>query len=464
MMRSTIEVNRMACSIQCIPNASRDALVREALDVAIERQTTEVASLNARLVAARAVASKSDPKKRWLWRASKDAAALIADLEKQLAAASTSRADLRGGIEAKESYYARALEDAARTNGHRLITSSLHTVMSKKRATILMTNTNVEECLRAELRAELGLQEAPLLLTPGDVCDDCGIQMVVVSHDSMLSCTRCHKLRVLPNNMTVSAMHGTDVESSSAITKHRLPEWIEMAQAKEFGDPSKEAVDQVALYLVRTGTTGLEEYRDMISAERRRGGPFLDADDAIARLPGIDNLKKRLQSITSQQARRALHVIVNDGADGLRKFYERSAKIASHVSGYWPPRMNAQQEELLRMMYTTAAPMYEKRRALKQSSFPGGFPYFLRSLVVLLGLDEFADAFPIPPGSTTARDTLRSEIWSALGWELVPVSGKLSPITLPDGSVMQVNLQEDVDIPDDKTRKRGRENVKWTCS
>ena len=448
-----------------MPNASRDALIREALEVAITKQTALRKTIEAQLVIASTDLAKASTGKRWLWRAKMDAECRVADLQKKLAEHSKTHGQLQTNIEVIEEGFSKALASSSRITGHKLISSSLHSVMaSKRKAAVLMTVDNAEECLRQHLRAELGLQDAPILLTPGDVCDECGIQMVVVSHDSMLSCTRCHKLRVLPNTMTVSAMHGTDVESASSITKHRLPEWIEMAQAKEFGEASPEAIERVALYILKSGT-GLEAYKDIIQEERKKG-PFKDAEDAIARLP-IPNLEKILKSITAAEARASLHALVNDGDESLRKFYERSAKIAASIGGYWPPRMNSQQEEKLRMLYTVAAPIYEKRRKPKQSFFPGGFPFFLRSLVLLLGFDEFAESFPVPGNVLGTRDTLRADIWKELGWELVPISGKMSPIRLPDGSVMQIELgEETVAIVAEPQKKRKRKDAatNWACS
>ena len=448
-----------------MPNASRDALIREALEVAVTKQTQARKTVEADLLKARADLKKASTGKRWLWRAKLDAERHIAELEKKLSDASKTHGQLQTDIEVIEEGFSKALASSSRITGHKLISSSLHSVIaSKRKAAVLMTVDNAEECLRQHLRAELGLQDAPILLTPGDVCDECGIHMVVVSHYSMLSCTRCHKLRVLPNTMTVSAMHGTDVESASSITKHRLPEWIEMAQAKEFGEASPEAIERVTLYILKSGT-GLEQYKDIIREERKKGA-FKDADDAIRRLP-IPDLEKILKSITAAEARASLHALVNDGDESLRKFYERSAKIAASIGGYWPPRMNSQQEEKLRMLYTIAAPIYEKRRKPKQSFFPGGFPFFLRSLVLLLGFDEFAESFPVPGNVLGTRDTLRADIWKELGWELVPISGKMSPIRLPDGSVMQIELgEETVAIVAEPQKKRKRKDAvtNWACS
>ena len=345
-----------------------------------------------------------------------------------------------------EKKYSKALEKAQVHNG--LISSSIQSASKTFRRSnvVLMSPDNAEECIRQHMRAELGLQELPLMLTAGDVCDDCGVQMSVVSNDSMLSCSNCHKLRLLPNTMTTSALHGTDIESATVITKHRLPEWIEMAQGKEFAEPPPDIVKDVANFLIRHRMTGLEDYMDMIKEERKRHGPFRSVHDAKKRLPDIPDLLQRLLAINASNVRTALRGLVTEGkGEKYRRFYEKSAKVGALVSGFWPARMTGQQEELLRMLYTTAAPQYEKRRKPKQTYWPGGFPFFLRCLCVLLGWDEFAAQFPIPAGSKEggSRDLLRNEIWTELGWELVPYTGKIAPIMLPDGSRLCTTLDEE---------------------
>ena len=244
--------------------------------------------------------------------------------------------------------------------------------------------------------------------------------------------------------MTTTALHGTDIESSTAITKHRLPEWIEMAQGKEFSEPPDDVVEAVAKFMIENGMSGLEEFRKEITEERERGGMFLGAQDAIKRLK-IPDLERRLKSINSNTVRTALRgIVVNGKSEKFRKFYERSSKIAALVGGYWPPRMNGQQEEQLRLLYTIAAPEYEKRRKPKQTYWPGGFPFFLRCLCILLGWDEFATQFPTSSTKEGgARDLLRNEIWSELGWELVPYAGSLPPISYPDGISRSINLEDD---------------------
>lgn len=437
----------MACHIPSI--AEQDVLLEEAWRLQEETSKQEIKQLQASLKQAREYHASIDVSKRWLLRDAQDANAKVKQLEEKLHILKLKVKSGRKDIRNVQQRYAKALQSMSNSRKSKMVSTSMHSAAKtfRKSNIVLMAPENAEECIRQHLRAELGLQEKPLLLTAGDVCDDCGTQMMIVSNDSMLSCPTCHKLRLLPNTMTTSALHGTDVETSNSITKHRLPEWIEMAQAKEFTEPPIDIVESVARFMVKNGMTGLEQHRDAIREERKKG-PFKSAQDAIERLQdSVADLGNKLAAINASAARIALKGLVTNGQDKFRKFYERSAKVASLVGGYWPPRMTSQQEELLRLMYTSAAPEYEKRRKPKQTYWPGGFPFFLRCVCVLLGWDEFANEFPIPPGSKEggSRDLLRNEIWTDLDWQIVPYTGKLPPMRLPNGELYTLTLDDDED-------------------
>jgi hypothetical protein len=435
-------------------SSEREALLSEAINAAQKKHESAQEVLRAKLSHAREEASKIPARPpRWQARAREDAVSKVKALEQQLSQLTTNRVELRRSFEAVEKRYAQAMESTSKLQGNRLVSSSIHSAAKtfRRANVVLMAPENADECIRQHMRSDMGLQDAPLMLTAGDVCDDCGVQMSVVSNDSMLSCPQCHKLRLLPNTMTTSALHGTDMEGSASITKHRLPEWIEMAQAKEFAEPPEDVVVTVARFLVQNNMTGLEPFRDIIAEERSQRGPFLGVQDALRRLkdriPEVD-LEARLMAINSSASRTALRGVVAEAkgkADKFRKFYERSAKIAAIISGFWPPRMTGQQEEMLRLLYTVAAPEYERRRKPRQTYWPGGFPFFLKNVCVLMGWDEIAAQFPIPAGSKEggSRDMLRNEIWSELGWELVSYSGRLPPMRLPDGTMWSLTLEDD---------------------
>jgi hypothetical protein len=407
---------------------------------------------------------------RWLKRKHLDLQALKSKLIEKLESIQVDKSELRAKAEAKEAHYV-SLFQKLKTNPKQLVTQSAHSVLgpqkSKKNAVVVVSRENVGELLRQKFRAELGLQDLPLMITAGDVCDDCGLSMLVVSNDSMLTCPQCHKMRVLPNTMSSNNLQDSD--PASVITKHRFTEWLEFMQAKDVCAPPQDVLSAVGRYLLDNHMTGLEDHAIEIAEERRRNGPFKDIEDAEQRLPGrgIYACCKALISKNPSLIRGVLKTLVVRGdGDKFRKFYERSVKITALLTGFWPPRLTGSQEEMMRMLFCAAAPYYEKERKPKTTTWPGGFPYFLRSLCILLGWDEFAQQFPVANSSiNTSRDALRHKIWSRpeMNWECVPYTGALPPIQLMDGTILNTVLQDSADADDDEhtprpkpTKKRAR--------
>jgi hypothetical protein len=302
---------------------------------------------------------------------------------------------------------------------------------------ILVTPENAALSLTLHLQSRLKNTAPPLLLTLGDICDECGVQMHIIANASMLGCTACHKTRLLPNTTVVEVSSAGEFDYiSKSHQKHRLTEWLEMAQAKQFAEPPSDVLETIATYLAKKGTMDFtEEEMIILRDERISGGPYESANSAVARLENkIPHVRASMLKVQSGVVRRTLQSSVHDdGQTRLRKYYEHSAKCASYLSGFWPVRMNAQQEEVLRLMYSFAAPAYDLRQRPKQHYWPGGFPYFLRSTCCLLGWDEFVPLFPLPPGSHEGgcRHKLRKSIWeSNLKWEVVPAFAPLPPIQI----------------------------------
>ena len=300
----------------------------------------------------------------------------------------------------------------------------------KKAATATALDQETKEIFGAFLRRSL-LREKPDLSSTitADICDECGVQMIVIANDSMLACKRCAKTRVITSaNAWTAAM---DVDFSNTHQKSRLLEWIEFAQAKEYGEITDDTIKIVQEALVASKATGLESYVGVIARERLRG-PFVDASSAIERLKAsIPNIADLLKNIDNVCVR---NVIRNTSA---KRFGERSAKIASCLSGFYPERLSASQEEYVRKLFMAAAPVYERWRKTSQPVWPGGYAYFLRSLMILLGWDEFAAMFPIQmTGRNPEREAMRQAIWRILKWEFVPSCGPQRPIKLPCGALL----------------------------
>ena len=75
------------------------------------------------------------------------------------------------------------------------------------------------------------LQEAPDLTSTitADICDECGVQMVVIANDSMLACRRCAKTRVITSANAWTAAMDIDFATMNTHQKSRLLDWLECA-------------------------------------------------------------------------------------------------------------------------------------------------------------------------------------------------------------------------------------------
>jgi hypothetical protein len=286
------------------------------------------------------------------------------------------------------------------------------------------------------------LKESPDLSSTitADICEDCGVQMMVIANDSMLACQRCAKTRVITSVNAWTAAMDLDFSSINNHQKSRIIEWLEFAQAKEYGEIPEDVLQTTLEILVGSKLTGLEEFAPIIAKERLLG-PFLDSPSAIERLktkiPNIEVLLKNLDGIAVRNAIRT---------GPVKKFFEKSPKIASLLSGYWPERLNANQEEYVRKLFIASTPIYDKWRKTAQPVWPGGYTYFIRCLMILLGWDEFAALFPIQlTGKNQEREDMRESIWKTLRWENIPSSGEQRGVRLPDGTILNGSLISNAD-------------------
>lgn len=285
--------------------------------------------------------------------------------------------------------------------------------------------SQVEEAER-EVRKRLTLRTDAICLqraAVGDMCEDCGVSMRVIASDSLLGCPQCAKSRIIP--IVSAPIAESEYVSTPYAQKSRLVEWLEFCQGKEYSEPSDEVLDLIMKQLVIQKSTGLEQFELDIAEERLRNGPFLDAESSITRLQTkIPDIRQKLLSIKALTVRSAMQSASCENKDDrLRKFYERSPKYSSYISGFWPLRFSSSQEERIRKLYSAAVPAYEKFRNPSQPNWPGGYSYFLRCLCVLLGWDEFLDHFNVTAGQKNIqeRENTRRLIWTNdLDWEYIP--------------------------------------------
>ena len=302
----------------------------------------------------------------------------------------------------------------------------------------------------------------------GDFCDDCGVMMLVIASDSLLGCPKCAKTRAVPHASATSSMESDFVPNGSIKVKSRLLEWVQFSQAKECIEIDKKVALQLTRILINDYFPHLQTPKviDAIKAEYIIGGDFLDAEDAIRRLQSvIPSLEFDMKRVNGCMIRRVMQTLVSTGFGNVRKLYENSAKYGATISGFWPRRFNADQEDKIRRMFTVSAPVYHSDR-IKSSTltFKGGYPYWLRCVCILNGWYEFLEHFPVKKEARTSeRETKRAEFWKKLNWEFVPSHSPIRPQICVDSEGKQFEIRaedfetsEEVDdVGSGFKRKRG---------
>jgi hypothetical protein len=289
----------------------------------------------------------------------------------------------------------------------------------------------------------------------GDFCDDCGVMMLVIASDSLLGCPKCAKTRAVPHASATSSMESDFVPNGSIKVKSRLLEWVQFSQAKECIEIDKKVALQLTRILVKEYFPHFQtpEVFNAVGAEYERGGDFVDAEDAIRRLQSvIPTLESDLKKVNGCMIRRVMQTLVSKGFGNVRKLYENSAKYGAIISGFWPRRFNAEQEDKIRRMFTISAPIYHSDR-IKSSTltFKGGYPYWLRCVCILNGWYEFLEHFPVKKEARTSeRETKRAEFWKKLNWEFVPSHCPMRPQICVDSEGNHFEIRaEDFEITDE---------------
>jgi len=319
---------------------------------------------------------------------------------------------------------------------------SVHKAEQLKKHVGKLADQDTKTMFESYVKRNLLLESPDLRSTvTADICEDCGVQMMVIANDSMLACSRCAKTRVITSANAWSSSLDVDFSTINNHQKSRVLEWLEFAQAKEYGEIPLEICQQIMESIVACKGSGLEQYISIIANERDQRGPFLDATSSIQRLKEkIPNIEALLKSFDFILVR---NYIRNTPA---KKYAERSAKIAANLSGFLPQRLNADQEEFIRKLFMSASPVYDKWRKSNQPVWPGGYAYFLRCVMILLGWDEFAALFPIQmTGRNQEREEMRKAIWSVLQWENVPSTGPQTSVTLANGTVLDGSIIAEAD-------------------
>jgi hypothetical protein len=371
--------------------------------------------------------------------------------------------------------YKRALRAAA-TRTRVPITHTRDTKSKEKRVMVVRVAPpcadapQTVEALGDALRTELLGEPAPLYIACGDVCDVCGVAMRIVGAHSVWGCPTCGKTRKYDLMTSAAVGHGTehDYSSNTYHQKNRLVETLENTQGTEYADPPEAITRLVAQALLQSGKSAFcaPALQIAIRDEVAVRGPFVDAIDAIERLQGaIPDIEMRLKADSAaQKTRTALRDVAKNASawlvhahpeldgvvgkaktdavakfqDRVRKQYERSSKIGATLGGFSPLQMRPDQEEYLRRLFVACASEYDAYRKPGQHNWPAGYPLFIRSVLLLMGLDEFAVQYPIATGPKNRKEheEMRRAIWAKMDWECVPITQPFPPLVFsndPDG-------------------------------
>lgn len=282
-----------------------------------------------------------------------------------------------------------------------------------------------------------------------DICDTCGVYMKIVNNNSLFACFKCFKTRPLP--VISHSMHQEDEYcSANAATpqKNRLLEWLEFSQAKDYADPDPTLVNAVCeLFMTHELGKPLVKYQKEIFSEYKKRGTFTSASDAISRLEGqVPDISKILKSIDADMINELLRHLASTKVVKLPIKYEKTPKLASLLGGFWPLRFTTEQEELIRRMFSKSSPYYEKYRKPGQPNFPGGYSIWLRSTVLLLGLDEFVGHFKTTTNGNRQhwqeKEEMRKKICEELNWQFIPTDADPPPIMMDDGRTLEEAMED----------------------
>lgn len=261
-----------------------------------------------------------------------------------------------------------------------------------------------------------------------DVCKRCGVPKFLINNDSMMACPRCHEVTAFrdpallststliptrgpgvggadggggaaggaaPGNGAVGAQGTTTGGLATQLKnqEHRFIDWVGLSQGKR----------PRAAGRGRTNPDDPELLRAV-------GEALLDLPEAPRDLTAA---QEDLSWIDAALVSRALDRLGKSG-----KIKDHAVRIASHLRGWYPPQLTADQENELIEMFRRAAPVYDRFRNPDVPGFPGGYRLFAHAACRLRGWDHLAELFPLPPRkSLEDHERIRERVWAELDWE-----------------------------------------------
>lgn len=238
-----------------------------------------------------------------------------------------------------------------------------------------------DSSIRDELASNLNDSVSPVYVMNDDMCDTCGVAMVVMASEARMGCPLCSRTRPYMQATSSHIPYGEEVEFASFSYKRQnhFQEWLNSIQAKENTEVPKSVIEDVMGYLFT------------------RNG-IRDSD-----------------LITPEHIRSALKAL------DMRKQYDHTMQIWVSITGKPPPRFSAFHETQLRLMFDSIQGPWKKHCPAGRINFLS-YSYCLHKFCELLGLDEFLQYFPLLKGAEKLRkqDAIFSNICNELDWQFIP--------------------------------------------
>ena len=263
-------------------------------------------------------------------------------------------------------------------------------------------------------------------LVDNDMTCGCGRPLVVVVDGALAGCSVCRTVERIQPKVPVGAAApssraarasrspGTIIEMISAQSEARVRDLMLSVQGLGAQASDKEIQD-TAQWMVSTNRHPLIDHageilRCFLKRGKRKWENWQDVQDSLS-----SKVQDALKTLNGPSVRDLRTLMKREGHKITT--YEDAQSIASGLVGLAPPKISASLFEYVCSLLRQAYPVYESA-SKSGENFWGGYPYFLRCVMLLLGRDEYLPYINLP--SLKNKEEVRRHLWRALKWEFVP--------------------------------------------
>ena len=274
---------------------------------------------------------------------------------------------------------------------------------------------------------------SPTALVDKDMTCVCGRPLVVVVEGALVGCQVCRTVERLQTRAAVGASNpssrsarasrspGATIDMVSAQSESRIRDLMLAVQGQGVKATMKD-VDNTATWMIETNRHPLIGHaREILRVYiQRNQKPWKNWDEVRSSLS--KEARDAMRTISGPTTREARTLMKREGhkVDG----YENSQSIATALIGLSPPKISPSLFEYVCRLLRHAYPTYESA-SRSGDNFWGGYPYFLRCVLLLLGRDEYLPYINLP--SLKNKEEVREHLWRALDWEFVSADPRVTP-------------------------------------